>query len=225
MTHAQSLFFIGGGLHPCNACFSLVTPNTYTVLAFHWSYLTPMKCFFFHWSRYIPSSCLLFIGHSLQPYNACFLLAIVYTLTMLVLHWSQPISTHCLFSSNQFDNFIYVWMDLAMKSAMFIADQDDISQMFVFLVCPCLGFHRRLWLMSLFFYFTSSAPHILLVWLKWSIGWKVNNCKIAATRIRSKQHMYAIKHRNQTKPNLIFNEMGWRESAAQIQIFNFVHHI
>ena len=42
--------------------------------------------------------CLLFIGYGLHACNACFSLAMVYTHTLLVLHWSQLTSMHSLFA-------------------------------------------------------------------------------------------------------------------------------
>ena len=43
-----------------------------------------------------PTKCLFSIGHSLHPHIGCFSLAMVYTHTMLVFHWSQLTPMHCL---------------------------------------------------------------------------------------------------------------------------------
>ena len=64
----------------------------------------------------------------LHPCNACFSLAMVYTHTMLVLHWSWLISMHCLFSSNHFVDFIYGQMYLSTTFAWFNAGQGNILQ-------------------------------------------------------------------------------------------------
>ena len=59
-TPTQCLFFIGHGLHPCNAYFSLAMVYTHAILIFHWLWFTPMLCLFSN-------------GHGLYPHIAYFL--------------------------------------------------------------------------------------------------------------------------------------------------------
>ena len=131
-TLTQCLFFIGHGLHPRNACFSLVTAYTHAILVFHWSRFTPTQYLFFignslhprnacfslgmvymhalfsfRWQRLTFTQCLFFIGHGLHPRNACFSLVKAYTHAFLV-------------SRNHFVDFIYSGMYLSATSAGFI---------------------------------------------------------------------------------------------------------
>ena len=43
------------------------------------------------------------------------------------------------------------------------------------LVCPCVGFHRRMSLMGLSC-FSNSVPHVLFVWLGWFLRWDISGC-------------------------------------------------
>ena len=98
LTPMQCLFSIGHGIHPRNACFSLDTAYTYTMLVFIGQGLHPRNAclslitsytytlFIFHWLWFTPTQCLLFISHMLILRNAYFSLAIVFTHAMLVFH-------------------------------------------------------------------------------------------------------------------------------------------
>ena len=69
---------------------------------------------------------LFLIGEGLHPHNACFSLALIYTLTMLVLRRSNITPAHWSFSGIHFFNFIYGRMYLSLTSANLIAGQGDI---------------------------------------------------------------------------------------------------
>ena len=96
--------------------------DSYIMLVFHCSWLTPTQYLFFighslhphnacfslpkpyihamlvfYWPWFTPTQCLLFIFHAFYPCNACFSLAMVYTHAMLALHWSQFTPMHSLF--------------------------------------------------------------------------------------------------------------------------------
>ena len=43
----------------------------------------------------------------LHPHNACFSLAMVYTCTIILLHWLVLTPMHCMFSDSHFVDFIY----------------------------------------------------------------------------------------------------------------------
>ena len=79
----------------------------------------------FHWLQPTPTYCLLS-------------LAMFYTHALLILNWSQLISSRCLFSGNHFD-LIYSRKWLSTTSTVFIASQIDILlTVRVFFTNPCV---------------------------------------------------------------------------------------